>query len=241
MSTYDSYEPRSNFGLFVATAFVVAALVAGGVYFLQKDSGDDQADSGEPRPVEKVVEEAPAMPPGPEDPFETGPDDPEMKADTVVPATPEQTLVDLGVGVVEFDPNALLKKIGETLESGKFEEAVAMIGRDALDERHIKGLQDLSASGTFRLHAVTPVSEIGELEANRRSRWALNLDSESGARIYFDLLRGQTGKWEVEKIKIPDPVTPGVEPPRADFVLFLKKPNTSFVPRSRCAPCLIVI
>ena len=218
MSTYDSYEPRSNFGLFVFIGFVVAALVAGGVYVMQKAGGDDNAGSETNKPLEKTVKKAPAMPPGPEDPFKIRPEDPEMKADTVIPATPEQTLVDLGLGVAEFDPEALLKKIGETLELGNFEEAAVMIGKDALDERHLTGLKDLSASGSFRLNAANPVSEIGELEANRRSRWALNLDDESGARIYFDLLRGQTGKWGVEKIKIPDPVTPGAEAPRAVFV-----------------------
>jgi len=222
MSTYDSYEPRSNFGFFVLIAFVVAALVAGGVYFAKKEGGDNKSGAGKSEPVEKPVKKpvkkAPAMPPGPEDPFQTRPEDPEMIADTVVPATPEQTLVDLGMGVAEFDPGALLKKIGETLELGKFEEAAVMIGKDALDERHLTGLKALSTTGNFRLNTVNPVSEIGELEANRRSRWALNLDSESGARIYFDLLRGRTGKWGVEKIKIPDPVPPGADPPRAVFI-----------------------
>ena len=218
MSTYDSYEPRSNFGLFIFIAFAVASLVAGGVYFMQKAGGDNNASGGNEMAAEAPVQKAPAMPPGPEDPFQTRPEDPEMKADTVIPETPEQTLVDLGLGVAEFDPEALLMKIGETLERGKFEDAAVMIGKDALDERHLTGLKDLASSGSFRLNEANPVSEIGELEANRRSRWALNLDQESGAKIYFDLLRGETGKWGVEKIKLPDPLPPGVEPPRAVFV-----------------------
>lgn len=218
MSTYDSYEPRSNFGLFIFIAFVVASLVAGGVYLMQRSGGDDDTRGGNDEPVETTVKKAPAMPPGPEDPFQTRPDDPEMKADTVIPETPEQTLIDLGLGVAEFDPEALLKKIGETLERGKFEDAAVMIGKDALDERHLTGLKELASSGSFRLNEANPVSEIGELEANRRSRWALNLDQESGAKIYFDLLRGETGKWGVEKIKLPDPLLPGAEPPRAVFV-----------------------
>jgi len=218
MSTYDSYEPRSNFGLSIFITLAVAGLVAAGVFFMQKTGEDNNSVAENSEPVEKPIKKVLVMPPGPEDPFQTRPEDPEMKADTVLPSPPEQTLVDLGLAVAEFDPEALLKKIGETLELGKFEEAVVMIGKDALDERHLTGLKALFTTGTFRLNETNPVSEIGELETNRRSRWALNLESESGARIYFDLLRGETGKWGVEKIKIPDPVPPGADPPRAVFV-----------------------
>ena len=35
MSTYDSHEPRSNFGLFVFLAFVAAALIGIGSYLFR--------------------------------------------------------------------------------------------------------------------------------------------------------------------------------------------------------------
>ncbi|MDB2674251.1 OmpA family protein, partial [Akkermansiaceae bacterium] len=63
---------------------------------------------------------------------------------------------------------------------------------------------ELAAMGDFRLSSMNPVMEIGELEANRKSRWALNFEGEKGARIYFDLMRGNTGGWGVEKMKLPD-------------------------------------
>lgn len=217
MNTYDSYEPRSNFGLFVFLAFVAAALVAIGLYLMLKTDDDHLRPSGT---ADASARKVPAMSPGPQDPFESKLDDPAMSADTVVPTSPEQTLVDLGLGVAELDPETLLKKIGDSLAEGDFREAAGMIGKDALDEDRLKDLQDLIASGSFRLHSESPVTEIGELEANRRARWALNFDRKGGARIYFDLLRGKTGKWTVEKIKItePAPATPAEAPPQADFI-----------------------
>ena len=216
MSTYDSYEPRSNFGLFVFLAFIAAALIGVGMFFM-KGMGEEE-NPAPPNPAETPVAIEPAMPPGPEGPLKTRPEDPEMQADTVTPPTPEQTLADLGTGFAELEPEVLLKKIGETLELGKFEDAALLIGRDALDERHLKGLKDLATSDTFRLHALNPVTEIGELEANRRARWALNPDDPSGSRIYFDLLRTETGKWAVEKVRISGPSATGEIPPRAVFV-----------------------
>jgi len=37
MSSYDSSEPRSNFGLYVLLAFIAAALLAIGVYLYQRN------------------------------------------------------------------------------------------------------------------------------------------------------------------------------------------------------------
>lgn len=217
MSTYDSYEPRSNFGLYVGGAFFVAALVAGGVYYWKADGGDDGPEE-KVMPVVEKKKDPTVMPPGPADPFNIKPEDPVAEADTVMPEPAEQTLVDLGMGVKELDPQALLKKIGESLEQGQFEQAAALIGKDALDESHLEGLKELSSSGEFRLHALNPVTEIGELEANRRARWALNMDSDLGERIYFDLLRNKVGKWGVEKINIPPKGAPGGQSSKAVLV-----------------------
>jgi len=46
MSSYNSYEPQSNFGLYVFLAFIAAALLAVGVYFVK--GGDEATPSASP-------------------------------------------------------------------------------------------------------------------------------------------------------------------------------------------------
>ena len=205
MSTYDSYEPRSNFGLFVFLAFVAAALLGTGVYLFQASSSNQAPppktsapEKPEGEPVVEVVE------PKPFDPFDAEPEPKPEPLDTVAPPTPEQVLIDAGMGAAELRPEILLEKIGKSLEESDLEKASMLIGRKALDESQLKGLGELAAMGDFRLSSMNPVMEIGELEANRKSRWALNFEGEKGARIYFDLMRGNTGGWGVEKMKLPD-------------------------------------
>ncbi len=202
MSTYDSYEPQSKFGLYVILSFVAAALLGAGVYFLNSGGGDEPV--ARKAPVQTEAEPEPVVgKPEPIDPFDAEPKPMIQPLDTVMPPTPDQMLIDAGMGAAELDPKVLLGKIGRSLEMSDLENATMLIGQKALDESHLKGLQALADKGDFRLSAMDPVVEIGELEANRRSRWALNFQGEQGARIYFDLLRGETGKWGVDKIKLP--------------------------------------
>ncbi|MCX8239224.1 MAG: OmpA family protein [Akkermansiaceae bacterium] len=217
MSTYDSYEPRSNFALYVFLAFIAAALIGAGAYFMKRGDKDEPfVKKPTPEPKEDVVvKPEPVVKLEPIDPFDAGPVPIPEPVDTVKPPTPEQMLIDAGLGAAELDPETLLKKIGKALEASDLKETTTLIGQKALDASHLKGLQALAEKGDFRLSAMDPVVEIGELEPNRKSRWALNMQGEqTGARIYFDLLRGDTGKWAVDKIKLPDEEVPG----RAVFV-----------------------
>ena len=215
MSTYDSYEPRSNFGLFVFLSFLAAALIGIGSYLFQSNNSEEPAAIKPASPqnpeIETVVKK---VEPKPFDPFDTEPEPEPEPVDTVAPSTPEQILVDAGMGAAELKPEVLLEKIGKSLEESDLVRASMLIGRKALDESQLEGLRKLAAIGDFRLSSMDPVMEIGELEANRKSRWALNFEGEKGARIYFDLLRGNTGGWGVEKMKLFDQEATG----RAIFV-----------------------
>jgi hypothetical protein len=221
MSTYDSHEPRSNFGLFVFLAFVAAALIGIGSYLFRSSQPAEPAEPAEPatsqapspvNPEIKKVSEK--VEPRPFDPFNAEPEPEPDPVDTVAPPPPEQILVDAGMGAAELKPEVLLEKIGRSLEESDLVKASMLIGRRALDESQLEGLRKLAAIGDFRLSSMDPVMEIGELEANRKSRWALNFEGEKGARIYFDLLRGKTGGWGVEKMKLFDQEAAG----RAIFV-----------------------
>ena len=213
MSTYDSYEPRSNFGLYVFLAFLAAALIGVGMYFIQ--SGGDENPSARPTPLKKEVVvakeepvEEPVPDPEPFDPFNADPVPAPEPEDSFKAPTPEEMLIDAGMGAAELDPETLLKKIGRSLEASDLKKVTSLIGKQALNESHLKALQALAEKGDYRLSSMEPVIEIGELEANRRSRWALNLEGADLVRIYFDLHRKKTGEWSVEKIKLPDQETP---------------------------------
>ena len=242
MSSYDSYEPRSKFGLYVFLAFILAALIGVSIFFTQCSGSDDSAASSSGSTQKEVMVNGVEGETSNEiDPFNAESGDSEQSVDdtapkdTVSPATPEQTLVDAGMGVSELNPETLLKKIGQSLEDSNLEELTLLLGGESLTQSQLKGLQALSEKGDYRLSAVDPFTEIGELEANRRSRWALNLEpklnkegaqgdeaedssgGEQGTRIYFDLLRDENGKWAVEKLKIPEVASPVATPSSALF------------------------
>jgi len=220
MNTYDSYEPRSNFGLLVVVAFVIASLLGTGAFILLRSDDGDEPVVSQPPPKareddfvsapEPIVEDEE---PAPADPFDAAPKPAPEPVETVARPTPEEMLLDTGMGVTELDPEVLLRKIGEALEKSDFQETTLLIGRKALNEAQLKGLEALVAKGDFRLHAVNPVMEIGELEANRRSRWALNYEGDGPSQIYFDLLRSRTGSWGVDQLKLAEE-----RPGRAVFV-----------------------
>ena len=189
---YDSYKSRTTFGLVVLVAVVVVSGVA--FFFVARflsSEGKEANDSGraeEPAGVVRVLDKAPEQ---------FGAVDV-----TVTPESAEQILNSLGIGVTTVDPALLVEQIGRTLEAGKIQAAANLIGRKALSEDQVKQLQELAGQARLKLDEDRPISEIGELEVNRRGRWALNLRDDYGARIYLDLLRKQ-GKWGVEKVGLP--------------------------------------
>ena len=209
MNTYESYEPRSRFGMMVLVAFVAAAILGSGIYLLLRSPEVEGALVPPPPPAEPPEKDFPVEPPPvveesePLNPFDAEPRPVVVPENTVAPATPEEMLVSAGMGVAELDPEVLLRRIGASLERADVGEATSLIGRKALDESHLKGLQALAERGDFRLHAVNPVMEIGELQANRKARWALNPEGGERARIYFDLRREKTGSWRVEDLTLP--------------------------------------
>ena len=221
MSTYYSDEPRSNFGLYFFLGVIAVGLILVGLFATQctpKPDDSAEADS-ESAPVEKEAdafsdESYEGSTPKVVDPFDQVPNPEEVAKEK----TNADVLAAAGMGGVDLDPKSLLEKIGASLEAQEFESAASLIGKNALSEGHLQGLRALADAGKLKLNRMHPVSEIGELEANRRARWALNLDDEMGARIYFDLARKETGAWSVEKVKIPPVQEDGKTIRRALFV-----------------------
>ncbi|WP_193212705.1 OmpA family protein [Luteolibacter marinus] len=197
---------ESRFPIFFIAGSIGLAAVVGSLYYFR--TGKDTPP--EPPPVAEV-EETPAPEPEPE-PI------PATQMDTVVdePQDPESALANAGVGLAAVDPADLLARIGDALEAGDFQQLGQLIGRDALDEATRKRLASLAAQGP-KLRRPNAVQEVGELELNSRSRWALWLEgAEAGRdRIFFDL-KFDTGKWMVESLTLPP--GPGEPVPKAVLV-----------------------
>lgn len=129
------------------------------------------------------------------------------------PRDPEMVLKDLGIGVAATDPAELVNQIAKALEAGDLAAIARLIGKDALDPQTAERLKVLAAS-RLKLRQPDGVREVGELELNARTRWALELEGcEPGRdRIFIDLKRDGK-KWIVEKITLPP--APGEPIPKA--------------------------
>lgn len=191
----DSYKSRTTFGVVVLVAVVVVSGLAFFfvAHFLSSE-GNEAKDSGGAEEPAEVVRALDVLDKAPE---QFGPGEV-----TVDPESADQILNSLGIGVTTAKPALLVEQIGRTLEAGKVQAAANLIGRKALSEDQVKQLQELAGQARLKLNEDRPISEIGELEVNRRGRWALNLGDDYGPRIYLDLLRKQ-GKWGVEKVVLP--------------------------------------
>ncbi|MES2440530.1 MAG: OmpA family protein [Verrucomicrobiota bacterium] len=135
--------------------------------------------------------------------------------DPVKPEDPDTVLADLGIGFAAADPAVLVTQIAKALEAGDLAKVARLIGKDALDSQTIAKLKAMAAT-PLRLRQPDGVREVGELELNARSRWALELEGQEPGRdsIFLDLKR-LNGKWTVEKLTLPP--GPGEPVPKAVF------------------------
>jgi len=125
------------------------------------------------------------------------------------PEDPNTVLADLGVGVSSANPGELVNQIARAFEAGDLAKIGRLIGKDALDPATLARLKAF-APGPLRLRQPDGFHEVGELEMNTRTRWALELDGREPGRdrIFLDLRRID-GKWRVEKLTFPpDPDQP---------------------------------
>lgn len=131
------------------------------------------------------------------------------------PEDPATVLKDLGIGYAAADPADLVAQIAKALEAGDLAKVGRLVGKDALDPATIERLKALSTT-PLKLRQPDGVREVGELELNARSRWALELAGQEPGRdrIFLDLRRDK-GKWSVEKLTLPP--APGEPIPKAVF------------------------
>ncbi len=168
-------------------------------------NGSKKPSSSQPSTTAPAV--APVPPPAPP-PIST-------LTEPIKPEDPATALEDLGVGYSSADPADLVAQIAAALEAGDMVKIGRLIGKDALDPTTAERLNALF-SNPLKLRKPGGVREIGEMELNARSRWALELaDQEPGRNCIFLDLRKVKGKWLVEKITLPP--APGEPIPKALF------------------------
>jgi OOP family OmpA-OmpF porin len=125
--------------------------------------------------------------------------------------TPEEILSKLGVGLATANPSDLLNQISDALNKGDIAKVSELIGKDAMDAETFALLNALSK----KPHAFR---EVGEIELNKRTRWALEMGNDEATKqqILFDL-KQENGKWKIEKISVPETkVAPGEKPEAVD-------------------------
>lgn len=123
--------------------------------------------------------------------------------DPAIPEDPDKVLADPGVGAAAADPATLVSQIAKAFEAGDLAKIGRLVGKDALDSQTVARLKELFST-PLRLRQPNGFREVGELELNARSRWALELDGREPGRdtIFLDL-QLKNGKWSIAKITLP--------------------------------------
>jgi OOP family OmpA-OmpF porin len=181
----DEYEEAPHRTLKVV---VFLAVLVGGAYYY-KTNGQKEEEVRVPPPID----------PGPE--LVVSAEDVDLEEG--VTETPGEALAALGVGLALENPAALMAQIAESLQAGEVAAAIRLIGKEGLAADQAELLAKLTRESRIKLRAQNPIQEVGELEINRRGRWALNLEDHE-RRIFFDLLRGPDRKWRVERVMVPE-------------------------------------
>ncbi|MBK1835368.1 OmpA family protein [Roseibacillus ishigakijimensis] len=189
-------DARQGWSLAIATLFALAA--SGGVFYF--------VFFGAAAPPQ-------APPQGEEAPVQAGR---ETIADESVPQTSAEVLENLTPSLLQATrPEELAAAVARFLEAGDLERAAQALGGPGagVSPAALQRLQELGG-GHFRLHQVR---EVGELEINRRKRFALEWEG-AHEPLFLDLSKNEQGRWAVEKVRLA-PREPGVAPPAGEKVL----------------------
>jgi len=151
----------------------------------------------------------PVIPERPKDPSIPGLDG--SPTDLDISATPPEYM---GQGLAAANPADLVNRLADALQNGDIDAITALIGSENIDPL-TKSVLDRLAKSSARLRQAGGIREIGELELNRRTRWALELDEpiDGSDRVVIDLVRGDDG-WKIERLTLPgsgsDPADPSL-------------------------------
>ncbi|MDP0491539.1 MAG: OmpA family protein [Verrucomicrobiota bacterium JB023] len=132
-----------------------------------------------------------------ESPGEGSPESLGQLADPTEGESSQDVLDSLGVKVQAADPEDVARLIAAQLEAGNFQQAASAMGDEGLSSLELQRI--LGANGA----RPQGVREVGELETNRRKRFAVEFGDEREP-LYLDLAKREDGQWEVESARLAD-------------------------------------
>jgi outer membrane protein OmpA-like peptidoglycan-associated protein len=117
---------------------------------------------------------------------------------------PAEELAKPMIAPIPKDPATLVAQFAKALQTADIDGISKLINKHSLDTATLNRLKELCTS-PLQLRQIDPIREIGELEMNNHSRWALALDGRipGNDQIVLDL-RQMDGKWMIEKIMLPN-------------------------------------
>lgn len=133
-----------------------------------------------------------------------------LRSTAVIPETSieessAEILETLDVKIEAPQPEDVAAQIAKILESGDFARANRALGGKE-SGISTEALQTLAGASGFKLKQVR---EVGELEINRRKRFALEWE-DSDEPLFLDLTRGINGQWAVETVSLPNRIIAGL-------------------------------
>jgi outer membrane protein OmpA-like peptidoglycan-associated protein len=120
------------------------------------------------------------------------------------------------------DPLALMNSIGNAVAKKDLPTLDKLMAQAAVSAEAAERLKKLINLNSLALKPQQPVREVGEIELNKKRRYALELAERPPGqdRIYFDLIK-KDGRWFVEKVTFPsDALDPAASSPDANQALF---------------------
>jgi OOP family OmpA-OmpF porin len=125
--------------------------------------------------------------------------------DPLPPQTAEEIAKDMGMTLDFSNPEDYMAKIVEIMQKAKNEDdaeaIIRIIGKRSLTKEQDARLRKLVAEQKLKIDPENPFEKIGDLQANKLARWAINL--QDSAPILLDVKRDDKGKWKVDKVTLP--------------------------------------
>jgi outer membrane protein OmpA-like peptidoglycan-associated protein len=180
-------EEEKNWVPLVAVILLVLGIAGGGIYYLLYGAQDQSTTIVPPTPLSNQKSPEPS---------------PAGISEAGVDESSAEILENLGVKVEAVRPEDAAAQIAKILESGNLERANRALGGEE-SGASVEALQRLQAMAGANGFQLKQVREVGELEINRRKRFALEWEDGSEP-LFLDMTRGPNGKWAVEKVRLPE-------------------------------------
>ncbi|MGJ8726384.1 MAG: OmpA family protein [Roseibacillus sp.] len=201
----DYEEEEKNWVPLVGVILLVLGIAGGGIYYILYGAKDAPSPIVTPPAVSQT---------------NNNPDSTAVIPEEGVEESSAEILETLGVKIEASRPEDVASQIAKILESGDLERANRALGGEesGISTAALQHLQSIAGANGFKLKQVR---EVGELEINRRKRFALEWE-DSDEPLFLDLTRGANGQWAVEKVRLPEsaiaslPATPGAVPAAGD-------------------------